>query len=79
MTCTKCIHQLVCAVYGPEHDDILSKGEECSEFMVTVVMCKDCEHWDNGYKFCKYYGLDCYGSSLFGENDFCSRGRRRTE
>lgn len=33
MTCTKCIHHLVCAVYGPEHDDILSKGEPCSEFL----------------------------------------------
>ena len=42
-----------------------------------LVRCKDCKYWDTGYRFCKFHGLDCFGSSRFGENGFCSYGERK--
>lgn len=37
-----------------------------------VVRCEKCEHWDEGYRFCKIHGLDCFGNSAFSEQGFCS-------
>lgn len=37
-TCATCIHHTVCAVWGPEHDDILAKGESCSEYLPNDML-----------------------------------------
>ena len=36
-TCKECLHRIVCAVYGPNFDDVLEKGKSCSEFTNTDV------------------------------------------
>ena len=57
-------------------------GAVCSYFkdkenFVEIVRCKDCEYWDNNYRFCKLYGLTADGNSYFWEQSYCSRGVRK--
>ena len=76
-TCKECIHNLVCAIYGPELIDIFENGEYCIEYkneadVVEVVRCRDCIHFyaEKG-GFCELHGIEFYS------DDYCSYRRRR--
>ena len=45
--------------------------------VVEVVRCRDCKYWATGYGYCRRMGVDSYGDSPVGRNDFCSYGERR--
>ena len=43
---------------------------------VSVVRCKDCKHYtEPNIEYCELYGA----MILWGKDDFCSRGERRTD
>ena len=50
--------------------------------MAGLVRCKDCKHWHEETGFCdenshfNAYGMDW---NMFADDDFCSRGERRSD
>ena len=85
MTCKDCVHFELCAyTYLPEN------AEKCLDFKdilscVSVIRCKDCKWYKESkklapIKFC-YRLKDHNGEPIgynYSDNDFCSRGERRT-
>lgn len=49
------------------------------EDVVKVVRCKDCKYFRDDYRYCVLLGVDYFGDSKVGENDFCSYGERREQ
>ena len=47
--------------------------------VVEVVRCKDCKHWATGYGYCRKMGVNSYGDSPVGRNDYCSYGERKEQ
>lgn len=71
-TCNNCACNKVCNhdIYGFE-----SCGNFISaEYVVEVVRCKDCEHYEDGGSshFCNEYG------GYVTANDYCSRAENKT-
>lgn len=52
-SCRECIHHVVCAVYAPNLDDVLAKGESCLEFKNTDIAK---EIFEKLYKNIKFDG-----------------------
>lgn len=49
---------------------------------VEVVRCKDCRHWNEETGFCNlnsHFSMDELDWDMFNDDDFCSRGERRTD
>ena len=81
-TCKECIHNLVCAIYGPELIDIFENGEYCIEYkneadVVEVVRCKDCTHRNTPDCYL-WYGSVGDTDYFIGTSDdfYCSYGER---
>ena len=53
-------------------DDLIKNG------VAIVVRCKDCIHWETGYRYCRRIGVNFNGDSPVGMNDYCSYGERKT-
>ena len=60
-TCATCIHHTVCAVYRPGNNDILAKGESCSEYLPNDMLRQ------HALKILKEFSKSMWsGTSLFG-------------
>lgn len=77
--CKDCVSK--CEHAGKDREFVCIGGVSCKvkkdEDKVSVIRCKDCEYWQKEYRYCELTGVDCYGSSPFGENSYCSRAKRR--
>lgn len=49
---------------------------------VEVVRCRECRHWNSETGFCNlnsHFSMDGLDWDMFNDDDFCSRGERRTD
>lgn len=49
---------------------------------VEVVRCRECRHWNSRTGFCNFnshFSMDGFDWDVFNDDDFCSRGERRTD
>lgn len=57
-------------------DAATSVFEELPSARPEIIRCKDCKHYTKpNIEYCELYGA----MILWGEDDFCSRGERRTD
>ena len=77
-SCVDCIHNLVCAIYGPSHNDILANNEECRNFKPTIRSEWDLriDDFEDGLgarrvPYCKHCGHSVYRHDAGNYCPFC--------
>lgn len=66
---------------GIDCDDFFCANGEAKEeeHNVEIVMCKDCEHWEEGLCGKLAYDYDCTGNLSRSPFYFCADGERRSK
>lgn len=79
------INDMLVGAGDPFLASVMKRAIKCTENQpgvdaVEVVRCKDCENWNEGIFWCDQHShYDEHEWDMFGADDFCSFGKRRTD